>query len=125
MNKTILVIEDDEQMVRLYQTALSRFGEVRVANSLAQARTQLQGLDLIVLDYHLEDETIRFQDMVPELKQHAPVLLCSGVFDPRVPAMGQGLGVVGYWNKVDSLDALFQLVAKALGVPAPSASGTS
>ena len=115
MQKKLLVIEDDEQMVSLYQTALARFGQVQVVGSLAQARAQLPGADLILLDYHLEDEAVKFQDLVPELTRHAPVLLCSGVFDPQVPALGAKLGVAGYWNKVEPLDKLLQLVERTLG----------
>lgn len=112
--KKLLVIEDDEDMASLYQTVLKQFGEVRVAASMAQARELLQGVDLILLDYYLEGEAMKFQDLVPELKQHAPVLLCSGVFDPQVPAMGAALGAAGYWNKTEPLENLLQLVRRNL-----------
>lgn len=116
MAKTILVVEDDDEVRRVYQTVLGEFGEVRAAADLAQARGQLAGVDLIVLDYHLRGENATFAEALTELRASAPVLVCSGMPDPRVPAQGAELGAIGYWNKGSGLDLLRKKVRLALGL---------
>ena len=99
MNKTTLAIDDDELMLAFYQSVLAEFGRVKTALNLDEARRQMDGVDLILLDFYLEDDKELFQQIVPELRKEAPVLLCSGVQDERVSGMGASLGVAGYWNK--------------------------
>lgn len=115
MKKIILAIEDDEEVLRVYQTLFRDSAEVRVARTLAQARELLAGVDLILLDYHLRDDTVGFEDRLIELRDKAPVLVCSGLPDPRVPALGVGLGAVGYWNKGTGLETLRRKVQALLG----------
>lgn len=114
MNKTILAIDDDELMLTFYQSILAEFGTVRTALSLAEARRQMDGVDLILLDFYLEDNQGLFQQIVPEMKKAAPVLLCSGVQDERVSGIGAALGVDGYWNKGAGHDKLLALVRSVL-----------
>lgn len=114
MDKTILVIEDDDEVLRVYKAVLSEFGRVRVAKNMAQARDLLDGVDLIILDYHLEHEKASFQDIVPELRPIAPILLCSGIPDPAIRAQGKDLGVAGYWNKGAGFEALRAKVRSTL-----------
>ena len=78
MDKTILAIDDDESMLVFYKAILNEFGAVRVAINLQEARELLEGVDLIILDFNLAKDPERFQQIVPELKNVAPVLLCSG-----------------------------------------------
>ncbi|MEK6708061.1 MAG: hypothetical protein AABY81_04540 [Pseudomonadota bacterium] len=96
MNKTILVIDDDELMLAFYRSVLAEFGAVKMALSLDEAKRQMDGVDLILLDFYLEDDKELFQEIVPELRKEAPVLLCSGVQDERVSGIGAALGVAGY-----------------------------
>lgn len=114
MNKTILAIDDDELMLAFYQSVLAEFGSVRTALNLAAARRQMDGVDLILLDFYLEDDAELFQQVVPELKKTAPVLLCSGVQDERVSGIGAALGIDGYWNKGTGHDKLLALVRSVL-----------
>ena len=114
MNKVILAIDDDQNMLKFYQAALAEFGTVRTASSMPEARKQLNGVDLIILDFYLERDPDFFQDVVPELKKAAPVLLCSGIQEIGVPAMGAALGVAGYWNKGSDHEKLLSLVRSAL-----------
>lgn len=113
-NRIILAIDDDADMLEYYQAALAGLGQVRTAGGLKDARPQLQGVDLIILDFHLQDDQETFQKIVPELRKSAPVLLCSGVQDERVPILGDALGTIGYWNKADGLQKLHALVHAAL-----------
>ncbi|MCX7185407.1 MAG: response regulator [Nitrosospira sp.] len=114
MNKIILAIDDDELMLAFYQSILAEFGTVRTALNLAEARRQIDGVDLILLDFYLEDDQGLFQQIVPELKKAAPVLLCSGIQDERVSGIGSALGVAGYWNKRAGHDKLLALVKTVL-----------
>lgn len=115
MNKTILLIEDDDEVLRVYKAVLAEFGTLRVARNMDEARPQLAGVDLFILDFHLREEATSFQDIVGELKPLAPVLVCSGVPDPRILALGKQLGIAGYWNKGAGFDALRTKVKAALG----------
>lgn len=114
MNKTLLAIDDDEAVLAFYQAALAGFGTVRLAPSMREARAQLDGVNLILLDFDLAHDEETFQELVPELRKVAPVLLCSAIQDERVPALGKLLGIAGYWNKGEGLEALHALVRAEL-----------
>lgn len=114
MGTTILAIDDDATMLKFYEATLAGIGEVRTAINLQEARRQLQGVDLIILDFYLEQDQELIQDIVPELKKVAPVLLCSGVQDVRVPSIGAALGIAGYWNKGADHEKLRSLVRSIL-----------
>lgn len=114
MSKVILAIDDDEAVLAFYKLVLAKFAEIRTALNLVEARKQLDGVDLIILDFDLGQDRELFQDVVKDLKQVAPVLLCSGVQDVQVPAFGAALGIVGYWNKASNREELVSLVKSAL-----------
>lgn len=114
MTKTILAIDDDEAVLTFYKIALARFGAIRTATNLADARQQLPGVDLIILDFDLAQDKELFQDVAKELMAVAPLLLCSGVQDVQVPSFGVSLGIAGYWNKQSDRESLFALVQSVL-----------
>ena len=114
MGKTIIAIDDDAAMLSFYKVLLAEFGEVRTATNLKEARKQLTGVDLVILDFHLSQDKEHFQDIVPELKRVAPVLLCSGVQDAAVQGLGAALGISGYWNKGPDHEKLRSLVRSLL-----------
>lgn len=113
MTKTILAIDDDKDMLAIYQARLADLGQVKTALNLTEARTQLDGADLIILDFYLEQDKETIQEIVPELKKIAPVLLCSGIQELGVPVIGAESGIDGYWNKSTDYVKLRSLV-KAL-----------
>jgi DNA-binding NtrC family response regulator len=115
MSKTILAIDDDRDMLAYYQVILADLGEVRTALNLTEARTKLTGVDIIILDFYLEQDPETIQETVPELKKVAPVLLCSGVQDIGVPVIGVESGIDGYWNKADDADKLRSLIKSKFG----------
>jgi DNA-binding NtrC family response regulator len=114
-NKTIVVIDDDEDMLRFYRALLADLGEVCTYDSLREARTNFTGADLFLLDFYLEKDQNLIQETVPELKAIAPVLLCSGVQDERIPEFCLQLGAAGYWNKGSPHDVLRDKVKALLG----------
>lgn len=118
MTKTILAIDDDKDMLAFYQVLLADLGQVRTALNLTEARTQMDGVDLIILDFYLEQDKETIQEIVPELKKIAPVLLCSGIQELGVPVIGAESGIAGYWNKAADSDKLRSLV-KSLFIRKP------
>ena len=121
MGKTILAIDDDANMLLFYKALLTEFGEVRLAANLREARKQLSGVDLIILDFHLEQDAELIQDIARELKELAPILLCSGVQDIGVQGIGASLGISGYWNKGPDHETLRSLVRSTLAAERGSA----
>lgn len=118
MTKTILAIDDDKDMLAFYQARLADLGQVRTALNLTEARTQMDGVDLIILDFYLEQDKETIQEIVPELKKIAPVLLCSGIQELGVPVIGVESGIDGYWNKSTDyvkLRSLVKTLLKGLG----------
>jgi DNA-binding NtrC family response regulator len=107
---TILAIDDDKDMLALYQVILAGLGQMRTALNLTEARAQMEGVDLIILDFNLEQDKETIQEILPELKKVAPVLLCSGIQDLGVPVIGAEHGIAGYWNKAADHDKLRLLV---------------
>ena len=79
------------------------------------ARTQLDGVKLILLDGHLGENEGTIQERLAELTKIAPVLLCSGMQDPLVQAIGKANGATGYWNKGTDPKGLVTLVKAVLG----------
>jgi len=122
MEKTILAIDDEPTMLALYKLVLGEFGDVRTAINLQEARKQLEGVDLIILDFYLEHDQELIQEIVPELKKTAPVLLCSGIQELGIPTLGGELGIAGYWNKGADHEKLRSLVRSALNAGARAAS---
>lgn len=120
VRKTILAIDDENSMLAFYKVILAEFGEVRTATNLQEARKQLTGVDLIILDFYLEHDKYLIQDIVPEFKAVAPVLLCSGVQELGVPGIGAQLGIAGYWNKGADHDKLCSMVRSALNADKPT-----
>lgn len=110
MAKTILFIDDDVEVLRVYKTILEDLAEVRTAGTLAEARPLLQGVDLIVLDYHLRDEPTPFTELVTELKQHAPVMMGSGMSVVQISLLVEQHGLSGFWSKGTGLVKLREKV---------------
>ncbi|MCW8835246.1 MAG: response regulator [Rhodospirillales bacterium] len=114
MTKTIAIIDDDEIMLEIYKEKLSDLGTVKTFTSVSEARRQIRDADVIILDFYLPDDPELIQETVPELKNIAPVILCSGVEDERVPTISFELGVSDYWFKTDDYAILRGKVKKFL-----------
>lgn len=114
MAKTILVIDDEKSMLAFYQASLAEYGQVRTARDMKEARPQYAGVDLIILDCYIEDEQDTLQTRLAELKKVAPVLICSGVMNPMVQAIGQANGATGFWQKNADASGLHTLVKAVL-----------
>lgn len=114
MRKTILAIDDDRDMLAFYQAMLAGVAEVKTALDLREARAQLAGVDLILLDFNLEHDRETIQETMAEFKPVAPVLLCTGVQNLEVGAVAATLGIAGYWNKGADHQKLMSMVKSLL-----------
>lgn len=114
MGKTILAIDDSASMLDFYQATLGDLGELRCFESLHDARGHFQNVDLIILDFNLENDAELIQEIVQELKPVAPIIVCSGVQDERVASFCLHLGVNDYWNKGSDYPALLAKVRRLL-----------
>lgn len=100
--KRILLVEDNEQIMRGNERMLSRRGyEVVTALTLAQARSaiQVQIPDLFVLDIMLPDGS--GLDFMAELRQYSqvPILLLTGLTTPEDIVRGLSQGGDDYLAK--------------------------
>jgi DNA-binding NtrC family response regulator len=57
MSNTIVVIDDSRSMLELYAALLADFGSILTFDSLRAARGNLTNIDLIILDFNLENDT--------------------------------------------------------------------
>lgn len=114
MSKTIMAIDDSKSMLDLYTALLADFGNILIFESLREARSHLTHIDLIILDFNLENDTELIQDIVLELKPVAPIIICSGVQDERVASFCLSLGVMDYWNKGTEYETLLTKVRHLL-----------
>ena len=84
MNERILVVDDEDEVLRICSRALSGAGcgyDVVTANTAAQARTYLaeQAFDLLVLDIHLPEENgLSLLKGVRESHPDLPAMLITG-----------------------------------------------
>ena len=83
--KKILVVDDDEHILRAMATSLRRAGfEVFTADDGEPALAIMEPFDIVVVDYNMKSE-INGADVVRHFKAHRPGITCfvlSGDDDP-------------------------------------------
>lgn len=85
---SLLLVDDDEQLLRAYQRALGREAKVHLAGTAADALriAQKNSLDALVIDYALGGASNGI-DLLRELKPQQPnaaFLLVTGYASPRI-----------------------------------------
>lgn len=95
--KNILIIDDDLYLRITYEDLLSMHGyHVLSAGNKKEAslKMKVQKIDLIILDYFLEDTTgIDALAEIRETSPDIPVIIISGYPDPRVIANAKSQGI--------------------------------
>ena len=85
MNHRVLVVDDDEHILRAVATSLKRAGfDVTTANDGAPAMAMTGDFDLVVADYNMRGEATG-ADVVRYFKSQRPAITCfvlSGEDDP-------------------------------------------
>jgi DNA-binding response OmpR family regulator len=123
--RSILIVEDDPDLLRFAEVALSMDGyDVRVATDGEQAMALVRARrpDLVVLDLLLPLADgwqvlsfLQSDDMRPEV----PVVVLTATAGPRERDRALAAGVADYLIKPVSADKLLDAVARALGRPRP------
>jgi len=117
INKTILIVEDNEEILRLNQKVLNRKGfQVLIAQTLAKARVCLKehSIHLIVLDILLPDGSgLDFCSEVRE-KTAAPILMLSGLRSHQDIVGGLLTGGDDYLTKPYRMDELLARIFSLL-----------
>lgn len=111
--KTILIVEDNAALVRLYSKWLQQPGSTLFqAETAEEALTQLQTVvpDMVVLDINLPDGSSL--PIIEQLKsdpdfQHTEVVLISGMAD--LPKEIKAAGVTNFLRKPVSINTLMDL----------------
>ncbi len=123
-HKTILMVEDDELLARMYQLKLELAGyEVLVAHTAAQAKEYVlaRPLDLVLLDILLPK--VNGLTILKEIRRnhdtmHCPVIILSNLGHTEVDMhddVAETLGVVAYLIKAKvTPDMVLAAVASAL-----------
>lgn len=109
--RSILIIEDDEELLSVLRFVLRNYGEIHVAASASEARSVLRNVspDLIISDVGLGDGNgVEFVDALPGV----PVILISGI--PRVEEDLKGTGVYEFVPKPVAPERIRELVGAAL-----------
>jgi two-component system response regulator HydG len=122
MNKTILIVDDEESIRTILTDFLTMSGYKAVAVSSAlEARQAVQQKhpNMIISDLQLEDSD--GLDMIRQLKvtvPNAPVMLLTGMlFDPRVAEDLMKKDVSSYLPKTTPLSRILEEVQRLIGKP--------
>jgi CheY-like chemotaxis protein len=122
----ILIVEDGERTRQQFKRCLSDLAEVSLAERVDEVLEELlTGVDLIVLDIHLEGEKVYdpsragVEILQRVRRQRAPfrdipVIVVTALIEPEVEAQCRELGAVEFLRKPVNLDELFQTVKKTL-----------
>lgn len=102
--KSILVVEDSEEIQMIVERSLSNFYRVTLVGSLSQARSYIQKLkfDLIILDLSLPDgDGLQFCSELKSSSQacEIPVIILSAKNSIKDKAEGFQLGIEDYITK--------------------------
>lgn len=118
----ILVVEDDQDLLRMMQRMLSTIAEIATASDGEQALKLLEsgvGPDLLITDWMMPRKD--GLTLVKEMKQHPqwkqiPVVILTAKTSPRDVIAGINSGARHYLTKPFKPDELIAKVKKALRV---------
>jgi CheY-like chemotaxis protein len=122
----ILIVEDEAKVRTQFERALSRIGEVEVAERVDEVFYQLlTGVDLILLDIALEGEKVyewqragvKILERIKQLRlpfRDIPIIVVTGLIEPAVEEKCRELGIVEFLRKPVSLQVLRRKVQTAL-----------
>jgi len=114
----VLIVDDERLIQQLLSSVLEREGHTAtVAGSVPEARGHLesQQFDLVVCDVDMPGES--GFDLVRSMRNHGsdtPIVMMSGIEDPRLAAAAVDYGLAGYMIKPFRLEEARTKVAEAL-----------
>jgi len=128
--KTVLIVDDDQAIVRLLKEALGLFRhqhayKIETAGDGADALAALHRdhFDLVLLDMYMPRMTgLELLAQMRHLKLQTPVLMLTGNDDTRTAADALASGIFAYIPKPFDLQHLEHLVSLALSSRSPATS---
>jgi DNA-binding NtrC family response regulator len=105
-NRQVVLVVDDEPAIRLLCRVNLELGgyEVREAGSIDEARAQMAGVDVALLDMHIGNE--RGDVLLKEFAEQAiPVAVVTGSTDLEAIAGTSAAAVLGKPFTIDELEA--------------------
>jgi diguanylate cyclase (GGDEF)-like protein len=118
---SILVVEDDANVLTLLQAALGRHGyEVRTAGTLAEARQRLErngDCGLVILDRRLPDgDGASLCPVIRETQPHSYILMLTGEATTEAKIEGFESGVDDYVTKPFAIDELLARIRAGMRI---------
>ena len=128
--KTVLIVDDDQAIVRMLKEALGLFRhqhayKIETAGDGADALAALHRdqFDLVLLDMYMPRMTgLELLAQMRHLKLQTPVLMLTGNDDTRTAADALASGIFAYIPKPFDLQHLEHLVSLAVSSRSPAAS---
>ncbi|OGR41237.1 MAG: hypothetical protein A2X35_07520 [Elusimicrobia bacterium GWA2_61_42] len=123
MPKTILAVDDEESLLRLYERALSDRGYmITLANGTTRARALMgaNSYDLLITDLMLGDGsgTELIELAAAGNGKTKCILITGSVKHCEMPLFAEKYGLKGFFEKPFSIEALQGLVKEILQEPA-------
>lgn len=104
MNKRVLIIDDEQDTLEVFEMALRMLGHKIILSSKSDVIEQVEELDpsLILLDHHMGEKQRPGGELCRDLKvnthtRHIPVIMLS--YDLSIARIAQECGADGYLQK--------------------------
>ncbi len=122
MARTVVIVEDFEQVASNLEIALAAIPGVRIVRFLSGREASrffagdgLGTVDVLVTDLHLPG--VDGFELIEQVRMRSalPIVVLSGDTDPETPARVRRLGVNAYFTKPCSMHELRRAVERLLG----------
>ena len=117
----VLVIEDQEDLAELYESALKGAGyKVRLAFTGEEglAEFQANGADLIILDITLpEMQGMQVLREIRALNATVPVIIVTGETGELYKGESERLGILGFVSKPPDYNSLIEMIRRSFEAP--------
>jgi PAS domain S-box-containing protein len=98
-NERILIIDDEEMLVRLGESMLGDLGykvvaETNVINALSTFEIQSDQFDIVITDYAMPHMNgLDLAKKLLEIREDIPIILCTGFADIAIEAKAKSIGI--------------------------------
>ena len=116
MGKTILVVEDDSQVRRLYARVLGGEGyQLTLADCVADGCCLLEcsSYDLVITDFRLGDGT--GEEVMKAARGTKTILVTGAVEKPELEALARRYSLTAFFEKPFRLEELLSKIREAIG----------
>ena len=117
MAKTILIVDDDTAVSRIYASLLAAEHTILVADSGVAGVEMVEAhpVDLVIMDLNMPGlDGWMAMSLIRARRPALPFIVATSLHDPTLEARAQAAGAAGFLRKPVSADALRRAVARAL-----------